>query len=81
MVDLVGGESVPTTVDASVHYVPEPHGRVEYRVTPQHRPVKIIRRSGKIRVEDSSLGISGEGPTYLDAIQALGRAVRERYGD
>ena len=79
-VDLAGDLALPST-DPRVRYSAPQHGKVGYRVAPPgRRPLRIRRVGGAIRVEDSASGLAGEGASYLEAIQALGRAVRDRHG-
>jgi hypothetical protein len=81
MFDVVGGQAVPSAPEPGMRYLPGQVRHGGYRViAPPDRPIRIMRASGRIRLEDPVAGISVEGPSYLDAIQALSRAARERLG-
>lgn len=79
MVDLAGAAMLPTTPDQRMHY-PPPAGPVGYRVTAgAPRSIAVRHSHGRVSLEDRASGASAEGATYLDAIQALGRATREQH--
>jgi hypothetical protein len=82
MIDVVGAEALPSAPDPNVRYMPGSPGHVGYRVAaPPARPVRVSRSGGRVRLEDPKSGAAGVGASYLDAIQALERAVREHHNE
>jgi hypothetical protein len=79
MIDVVGANAVPSAPEPHLHYVPGRRDRVGYRVEARpEAPIRVSRLGGRVRLEDLESGVAGDGPSYLDAIQTLERAVRER---
>jgi hypothetical protein len=81
MIDVVGGQAVPSAPDPHMRYLPGHHSYGGYRVVaPRDRPLRVVRSGGRVRLEDPASGLAGDGASYLDAIQAFQRAVREHRG-
>ena len=77
-VELAGDPGVPST-DPRVQYTQPQRGRVGYTLRPEgRRPVRVQRAGGRIRIEEPLSRATGEGASYLEALQALQKAIRER---